>query len=151
MKLNSKQELFCREYSLDLNATQAYIRAGYSKKGASVSAYKLLTNTRIHERVQELFDERAERTEITSDRVLTEAWNNYVVLRDRDELKEAHPYLKMVGDHTSVRAFDKTVKVEDARYANFSDAELIARHNALQKKLDEQLGGTEKLLGVIDG
>lgn len=88
MKLNSKQELFCREYSLDLNATQAYIRAGYSKKGASVSAYKLLTNTRIHERVQELFDERAERTEITSDRVLTEAWNNYVVLRDREELVE---------------------------------------------------------------
>jgi hypothetical protein len=42
----------------------------------------------------------------------------------------------MVGKHKLVSAFDKTITFQDARYANFSDAELIARHNALQKKLD---------------
>lgn len=83
--------------------------------------------------------------------MLAEAGAAFEKLRDNDQLKDAREYLEMVGKHKLVSAFDKTVRVEGARYANFSDAELIARHNALQKKLDEQLGGTEKLLGVIDG
>ena len=33
--LNEKQKAFCREYLVDFDATAAYIRAGYSKKGAS--------------------------------------------------------------------------------------------------------------------
>ncbi|WP_193065956.1 terminase small subunit, partial [Hafnia alvei] len=35
MALNDKQEMFCREYLIDLNATQAAIRAGYSEKTAN--------------------------------------------------------------------------------------------------------------------
>ena len=75
MKLTEKQKRFVEEYLIDLNATQAYIRAGYSAKNeniAGVEAFKLLRNPTIENAVQEAMDERSKRTEITADRVLQE-------------------------------------------------------------------------------
>ena len=70
--LTPKQEAFFREYLIDLNGTQAAIRAGYSIKGAHVQAAQLLSNPKVQEFANKLKTERAERTEITSDRVLKE-------------------------------------------------------------------------------
>lgn len=72
MPLTPKQEQFCREYLIDLNGTQAAIRAGYSKHGAGQTAGILLKNTEIQARLRQAIDNRAERTEITADRVLRE-------------------------------------------------------------------------------
>lgn len=69
-KLTPKQELFCKEYIVDLNATQAAIRAGYSEKTANEQGSQLLAKLSIKEYVQSLMDERSERVEITSDYVL---------------------------------------------------------------------------------
>lgn len=71
-KLTDKQEKFCREYIVDLNATQAAIRAGYSEKTADQQGSRLLTNVKVAERIQELQNEAAERNDITVDRVLAE-------------------------------------------------------------------------------
>lgn len=71
-KLSEKQGQFVREYLIDLNATQAAIRAGYSKKTARSQGQRLLTNVDIAEAIAEAQQERAERTEITADRVLEE-------------------------------------------------------------------------------
>jgi len=71
-KLTPKQQRFVDEYLIDLNATQAAIRAGYSEKGAAVTASKLLINAKVQETVQAARQKRASRTEITADRVLTE-------------------------------------------------------------------------------
>lgn len=71
LKLTPKQQKFCEEYMIDLNATQAAIRAGYSSKGANVTASQLLTKSNISTRVQELKAKRAAKTEITADYVLT--------------------------------------------------------------------------------
>lgn len=54
MALTDKQEMFCREYLVDLNATQAAIRAGYSDKTARSQANRMLTNVDIEKRIQEL-------------------------------------------------------------------------------------------------
>lgn len=70
--LSRQQELFCREYIIDLNATQAYIRAGYSPKGANTSGPKLLASPRIASRVQQLFDERANKISVNAETVLSE-------------------------------------------------------------------------------
>ena len=70
MALNDKQEMFCREYLVDLNATQATIRAGYSDKTARSQANRMLTNVDIEKRIQELKSERGERLEIDADYVL---------------------------------------------------------------------------------
>lgn len=73
MKLeNDQHERFCQEYLIDLNGAKAAERAKYSKKTARIKASQLLTKINIQERVAELQAERAERTEITQDRVLKE-------------------------------------------------------------------------------
>lgn len=68
--LTPKQERFCQEYIIDLNATQAAIRAGYSKNGANVTASKLLSNTNIASRVRELNEKVSAKLEITAEYVL---------------------------------------------------------------------------------
>ncbi len=74
MPLNPKQERFCQEYIIDLNATQAAIRAGYSEKTASEIGRQNLIKLDISERIAELQSERSKRTEITQDKVLKELW-----------------------------------------------------------------------------
>lgn len=75
-KLTGKQKRFCQEYLKDLNATAAYIRAGYAvnpdTRTASVNASKLLTNTNIQAYIQQLRDRAASRSEITLEKTLQE-------------------------------------------------------------------------------
>ncbi len=70
--LTPKQELFCQEYIIDLNATQAAIRSGYSAKTAYSIGEENLKKPDIDLRIKELMKVRSERTEITQDRVLQE-------------------------------------------------------------------------------
>lgn len=56
-KLNARQELFCLEYIKDGNATQAAIRAGYKPKYANTNANKILQNTTVRARIDELMAE----------------------------------------------------------------------------------------------
>jgi phage terminase small subunit len=70
--INPKQASFVREYLVDLNATQAAIRAGYSAKNAGKIGPALIGDSRIAAAVQSAMSKRAKRTEITADRVLEE-------------------------------------------------------------------------------
>lgn len=70
--LTPKQAQFVREYLIDLNATQAAIRAGYSAKTAYSAGQRLLRHVEVAAAVQAAQVKRAERTEITADRVLQE-------------------------------------------------------------------------------
>lgn len=72
MALNSRQKAFVDEYLIDLNATQAAIRAGYARKTANRTGPRLLSNVVIQQRVQEAMSRREKRTEITQDRVVNE-------------------------------------------------------------------------------
>jgi phage terminase small subunit len=69
---NPKYEAFCQEYMKDLNGAQAAIRAGYSEKGANVKGAQLLAIVSISERIQELMQERQQRTQVTADMVIAE-------------------------------------------------------------------------------
>ncbi|MBF7685938.1 terminase small subunit [Acinetobacter sp. B10A] len=69
--LTPKQQRFVDEYLIDLNATQAAIRAGYSEKSADKIGSELLGKTRVSEAIQEAQNKRSERTEITQDYVLS--------------------------------------------------------------------------------
>lgn len=72
MALTDKQRRFVDEYLVDLNATQAAIRAGYSQKTAGQIGEQNLKKLEIAAAVQEAQAERAKRTEITQDMVLRE-------------------------------------------------------------------------------
>lgn len=70
--LTPKQQRFVEEYLIDLNATKAAIRAGYSEKTAKEIGSENLTKPNIAKAIQEAQNKRAERTEITQDMVLQE-------------------------------------------------------------------------------
>ena len=72
MKLTLKQERFVQEYLVDLNATAAAKRAGYSDKTAYSAGQRLLKNVEIQSAMQEAIQSRERRTEITQDRVIQE-------------------------------------------------------------------------------
>ncbi len=68
--LTPKQDRFAEEYLVDLNATQAAIRAGYSENTAAEQGYQLLHKTLVQKRISDLQTEVRERTEVTVDSVI---------------------------------------------------------------------------------
>ena len=68
--LNEKQKKFCNEYLIDLNATQAAIRAGYSAKTARVIAAQNLAKLNIQEYIQQLQEGIQKRNRISQDEII---------------------------------------------------------------------------------
>jgi phage terminase small subunit len=71
MKLTAKQESFVREYLIDLNATQAAIRAGYSEATAKEMGYENLTKPHIKGKIDKAINERSEKLQISAEYVLS--------------------------------------------------------------------------------
>lgn len=71
-KLTKKQKMFCDEYLIDLNATQAAIRAGYSSESAKEIGSENLTKPNIRAYIDKEIAERSKRTGINQDRVIRE-------------------------------------------------------------------------------
>lgn len=129
-KLTAKQEIFCREYIIDLNATQAAIRAGYSKKTANRIASENLSKLDIQKKIQELQQERAERTEITQDKVLKELAGIGFAPITKGKIRAADKTkaLELLGRHLGM--FTDKLQIEgDIKtinpYANLSEADLL--------------------------
>lgn len=95
-KLTLKQLRFCEEYIVDLNATQAAIRAGYSKKTAYSQGQRLLKNVEVQKKIQQLYGKRAKRTQISADRVLTECVR--IALSDVGDAFNPNGELKPIHD-----------------------------------------------------
>ncbi|MEG1562868.1 MAG: terminase small subunit [Bacteroides sp.] len=70
--ITEQQQLFIAEYLIDLNATQAAIRAGYSPKTSAQTGYKLCHKSLIADAIARAIAARSRRTGITQDRVLLE-------------------------------------------------------------------------------
>lgn len=87
-KLTEKQQRFVEEYLIDLNATQAAIRAGYSVKTADQQGSRLLANVKVQQAIAEQMAERSKRTGVNQDRIVMElakiAFINAVDVIDSD-------------------------------------------------------------------
>jgi len=106
--LTAKQQRFVEEYLVDLNATQAAIRAGYSADTAGAIGHENLKKPEIQLALQEARKEQQKRTGITADAVLLEIAN--VAMADARELVEVktgccrccygegHKYQRTVGE-----------------------------------------------------
>jgi len=70
--LNDRQAAFVREYLVDLNATQAAIRVGYSAETAQEQSSRLLSNVIVARLVEDALAKRAEKTGLSAERVLLE-------------------------------------------------------------------------------
>ena len=108
-ELTKKQELFCIEYLIDLNATQAAIRAGYSGKTAQAIGAENLTKPLIAAEVSRLFTERTNKTKIDAEYVLiksNELLNRCMVEGEDFSPSGAGKALDLIGKHVDVQAFN---------------------------------------------
>lgn len=138
LKVN-KQELFCQEYLLDLNATQAAIRAGYAVSTAqSASRWISRENPekpRLRARVDELLAKRAARTGVNQDRVIRELAR--IAFLDPTELANINEGTILDNTTEDDRAALASVKVKSGedfteREIRFADKlkalELLGKH-----------------------
>ena len=115
-ELTKKQELFCIEYLIDLNATQAAIRAGYSKHTAKDIGCQNLAKPNISERIGQLFEERTAKTKIDAEYVLIKS--NELLNRCMAEGEDFSPSgagkaLDLIGKHVDVQAFNEKSTVDN--------------------------------------
>ncbi|HCL3813686.1 TPA: terminase small subunit [Pseudomonas aeruginosa] len=99
MALTKKQRLFVDEYLIDLNATQAAIRAGYSTRRAAEIGYQLLQRPEVAQAIQAAMAERSKRTEVEADYVIRR-------LREIDEM-DVLDILEDDGSFRSIRDWPK--------------------------------------------
>ncbi|WP_275289167.1 terminase small subunit [Halomonas elongata] len=86
VELTARQSRFVDEYLKDLSATQAAIRAGYSKKTAGRTGHENLKKPEIASAIQERMNDRSKRTQITADKVLERWWE--IATADAGELTQ---------------------------------------------------------------
>lgn len=157
MALNDKQQRFVEEYLIDLNATQAAIRAGYSAKTAGSQGFDLLQKPEIQTALSAAMKAREERTQITQDRVLAELakigfsdirkvvkWGNTELRSTEDdscELVEAYHGLRLVAsdeiDDSTAAAISEISEGREGLKVKFHDKRAslvdIGRHLGMFK------------------
>lgn len=119
-KLTDKQTAFVREYLVDLNATQAAIRAGYSERTASRIGPQLFGKTWVREAIEKAQAKRARRVEVTQDYVLS----NLVEVVERT--MQRAPVLDRKGEQVTDEE-GRAVWTFDAKGANRA-LELLGKH-----------------------
>ncbi|WP_337375641.1 terminase small subunit [Desulfovibrio piger] len=98
-KLTDKQTAFVREYLVDLNTTQAAIRAGYSERTASRIGPQLLGKTCVREAIEKAQAKRARRVEVKAEDVLRGVIEVTTQARDSGDLKTALKGYELQGKH----------------------------------------------------
>jgi phage terminase small subunit len=107
--MTPQQQRFVEEYLIDLNATKAAIRAGYSAKTAEQQGYQLLQNTSVSAAIAEAMEKRSQETAIDAAWVLTEARKVYEAAMGKDSLPAALKALEIMGKHVNVQAFKEQI------------------------------------------
>lgn len=119
MSLTDKQKRFCEEYMIDLNATQACIRAGYSIDTANVQGAQNLSKLNIQEYISELQESKSEELNITFNDIAKGVYDIAIdsKARDTDKLKAYDQLTKMFGHYSKDNDQRKpitTVNLKDA-------------------------------------
>lgn len=138
--MTPRQEKFCVEYLIDLNATQAAIRAGYSDKTAYSMGQRLLKNVEIQSRIKKMRDEYYDKTIMSAKEV------EYLLSKaGRGELKEEVVVVEGVGDGFSE---SKIVKKHLSAKDRIKALELMGKRHHLFEDQDSKLGAEE--VQIID-
>lgn len=160
--MTDKQARFCEEYMIDLNATQAAIRAGYSPKTAREQARALLTKLDIKNRIAQLQAEQSRRTGVTSDRVVRElAKIAFVNAGDLIDPETASVKVDAARDDLAavqsvkVKSFGEDGLEHEIKLADKLRAlDLLGKHlgmfNGVSGDASDQLAEARKILGGVD-
>ena len=141
-KLTAKQQRFCDEYLIDLNATQAAIRAGYSQKTAYAIGNENLNKPELKKYIEERMREKEKALIADQDEVLKYLTS---VLRGESESEEI--VIENIGDFTSEA---RTMKKAPSEKDRLKAAELLGKRYSLFKT-DVKLDVTPVVIGGDDG
>lgn len=131
-KLTVKQQRFCDEYLIDLNATQAAIRAGYSEKTAKVIASENLSKPNIKEYIENRMKEKEKNLIADQDEVLQYLTS---VLRGESESEEI--VIESIGDFMSEA---RTMKKAPSEKDRLKAAELLGkRYSLFTEKVQQEV------------
>lgn len=142
--MTPKQERFVQEYLIDLNATQAATRAGYSRKTANEQGARLLANVSVRSAIEKAQAERGERTKATADDVLREIQRMAMFdpaqltdVKGPDDIKQLpEDVRRAIVGWTWDRNGRFTIKL-----AKEGALEMMGRHHGLFKDRIEHSGG----------
>lgn len=156
--LSDKQKAFVAEYLIDLNATAAAIRAGYSKRSAEVTANRLLRNAKIAREIERKAKDREKRTQITQDRVLEElAAISFVNASDFAEVIGGKVFIKDTADIPkaklpAISSIKQTQNgVEIKLYDKTKSLELIGKHLGMFNGGETNIEALERLDAILKG
>lgn len=151
--LNDKQERFCREYVIDLNGTQAAIKAGYAEKNADVKASQLLRIVKVQALIKKLQAEISKRTEITADMVIQEiakiafanqqdyvSEGNSIVDVSKIDKDKAAAVESIQTTTTTTKDGFETTQVKIKQHSKVAALEQLAKHLGLYEKDNKQKG-----------
>ena len=149
--ITKKQKRFCEEYLIDLNATQAAIRAGYSPDTAGAIGAENLTKPEIQKHIARAMAERSRRTGVTADRVVMElakvAFVNAGDVIDADDATlnpDATPEDLAAIQSIKVKTFgDDSVEREIRLADKLKALELLGKHLGMFKDKVELSGSLE--------
>jgi len=143
MTLTAKQQRFVEEYLVDLNATQAAIRSGYSKKTAEQQGNRLLGNAKVAADIASSQANRSQRTEITQDRVLQElARLGFYDIRKAVRWRNT-PTIGTEGEIVYPVEMIASEDMDDDTAAAVSEVSLTAQ--GVKIKMADKLGALEKM------
>jgi len=124
MALSPKQFKFVQEYLIDMNATQAAIRAGYSEKTAHSSGPRLLDNVGIKAEIEKAQLRMEIKTDISKQKILDKLWG--IVERNEEDMEmyamKAIEIINKMQGYNEPDKIDHTIKQEPPL---FSDDDLI--------------------------
>lgn len=143
-KLSGKYELFCQQYVIDYNGTQAAIRTGYSENSARQQSSRLLAMPEILTRIRELQAEQVERLAISQDYVMLELLDSYKCCRAPSPVLRYDPATGEM-EETGVYQFDSKGALRAL--------ELIGKHLGMYQKAAPtgQTGCGNLLERLVDG
>lgn len=160
-QLSEKEEFFCREYIVDLDAKQALIRSGHDCHNPMAISRRLMDMPRIRSRIEDLLEERSKKSGIDAGWVLNaavELFNRCMThepVTDKDgnnigvykfDSRGANAALSTIGKHVGVQAFKKLVEHTGADkgpivfWGNQSQSQLTPQLN----KMDCQCGSNDR-------
>jgi len=154
-RLNEKQLRFCQEYIIDLNASQAAIRAGYSEDTAGSIGHSLVKKCEVVEEVQRLLDERCERTKVTADYVISSLREIVARCMQKKAVMVYDKVEKRYEQVTETIENDKGELIEEGVWEFDSNGacralETLAKHLKLLTDKLEVTGGERQIVYIIN-